>query len=122
MTGVTIDGDNVRVEMDALDTLLAVRHQMIVPLTSIVHVEEMLDPEKHSHQGWKEWGGYWPGSFRNGTFREGGKHVFWNVRDLRTARAVIIHLNDRFYDHLVLEVDDPAAVIAMIEHARGSGQ
>jgi hypothetical protein len=42
------------------------------------------------------------------------------VRDLKTARAVIIYLNDRFYDHLVLEVDDPAAKVAMIERAKRS--
>jgi hypothetical protein len=118
MTGVTIEGDNLKVRMDGLDTFLAVRHEMTVPLASIVRAEEMRDPEKQSHQGWKEWGGYWPGKFRNGTFREGGKHVFWNVRDLKTARAVTIHLDDRFYDHLVLEVDDPAAVVAMIEQAK----
>ena len=122
MTGITIEGDNLKVRMDNLDTVLAVRYEMTVPLGGVVRVEEMQEPEKQSHTGWKEWGGYWPGTSRNGTFREGGKHVFWNVRDLKTARAVAIYLNDRFYDHLVLEVDDPAAVIAMIEQAKRSNE
>ncbi len=90
MTGVTIEGDDLKVRMDGLDTFLAVRHEMTVPLANIVRVEELQDREKQSHTGWKEWGGYWPGTFRNGTFREGGQHVFWNVRDLKAARAVVI--------------------------------
>lgn len=69
MTGITIEGDTLKVQMDRLDTLLAVRHEMTVPLVSVVRVEETQDLEKRSHEGWKEWGGYWPGKFRNGTFR-----------------------------------------------------
>jgi hypothetical protein len=118
VTGVTVEGDHIKIQMDGLDTLLAVRHEMSVPLARIIGVEETQNLEQVSHVGWKEWGGYWPGKFRNGTFREGGKHVFWNVRDIKTARAVTIRLNDGFYDHLVLEVDDPAAVVAMIERAK----
>ncbi len=118
MTDLTIDGSNLVVHMNKLDTVLAVRHTLTVPLTHITGVEEAQDVAAMSHEGFKEWGGYFPGVFRNGTFREEKKHVFWNVRGLKTARAIVITLADEFYVRLVLEVDDPAAAIHLIEEAR----
>ncbi|HEY8686839.1 MAG TPA: hypothetical protein VIO57_14650 [Chloroflexota bacterium] len=49
-----------------------------------------------------------------GTFLKDGGRVFWDVHD--TDRAIAIHLRDDDYTELVVEVDDPAATIALINH------
>lgn len=46
--------------------------------------------------------------------------MFWDVHD--ADRAVAIHLRDDRYTEIVIEVDDPAATIALVnDHAQGYG-
>ncbi len=53
-----------------------------------------------------------PGVITAGTFHTDGGRVFWDVHD--TARPVVIHLRDDQYTELVVEVDDPVAMIALV--------
>jgi hypothetical protein len=41
--------------------------------------------------------------------------VFWDVHD--AAKAVVIELTGDPYTRLVIQVDDPAATVAQVEHA-----
>ena len=66
-------------------------------------------------------GGYLPGRFRNGTFRENGQTAFWNVTSIPTARAITITLRDDRFSRLVLAVADPERTIATICAALPSG-
>jgi hypothetical protein len=54
-----------------------------------------------------------------GTFHHEGNRVFWDVHD--PAKAVVIHLADERYARLVIGVDDPAATVAAIRRALGTG-
>ncbi len=114
MTEITIENGTLVARMIGIDALLAVRRKVTVPLSHIMSVEETADVRRQSHEGWKLMGGYFPGSFRNGTFRENGRTAFWNVTGIGRVRAVTITLHDDRFSRLVLAVRDPEHIIAMI--------
>ena len=47
-----------------------------------------------------------------GTFRVEGKRIFWDVRN--PDNAVVIDLDDEDYEQLIVEVEDPEAVVALL--------
>jgi hypothetical protein len=58
-----------------------------------------------------------------GTWRGRGTKEFWNVRKNR-ENVLVLDLEGDDYTRVAIEVDDPAALAAEIEHARsaaGSG-
>lgn len=56
-----------------------------------------------------------PGVIHVGSFRHVGSRDSWDVA--RPASAIVIELTGHKYDRLIVEVDDPAAVLAAIgEH------
>jgi hypothetical protein len=50
-----------------------------------------------------------------GTFYQHGNRMFWEVSD--PAKAVVIELKDDQYAELVVQVEDPAAVVAQVNQA-----
>ena len=44
-----------------------------------------------------------------------GRREFWDVRDPR--RAIAIDLDDEQYDRLVIEVEDPVAIVEAVNAA-----
>ena len=117
MTEITIQNGTLVARMTGIDIVLAARRKVVTPLAHIVDIEETPDLRQQAKRGWKLIGSYFPGWFRNGTFREDGHTTFWNVTGIATAHAVTITLrNDRF-SQLVLAVHDPAGAIASIRAA-----
>jgi len=117
MTEITIQNGTLIARMTGIDIVLAARRKVVTPLAHIVSIEETPDLRQQAKRGWKLIGGYLPGWFRNGTFREDGHTTFWNVTGIAAVRAVTITLrNDRF-SQLVLAVHDPAGTIASIRAA-----
>jgi hypothetical protein len=57
----------------------------------------------------------WHAPISAGTFYQHGNRVFWEVTD--PTKAVVIELKDDQYAELVVQVDDPAAVVAQINQA-----
>lgn len=47
-----------------------------------------------------------------GTFHVDGKRIFWDVRN--PDNAVVIDLDDEDYEQLIVEVEDPDAVVALL--------
>lgn len=70
-------------------------------------------------RGWKGWrapGTHVPGLITAGTFYLDGDRIFWDVSD--AAKAVVVDLADHRYRQLVIEVEDPEAVVALLsDHA-----
>jgi hypothetical protein len=58
-----------------------------------------------------------PGAVNLGSFRRGGRLDFWDVAD--PDRAVVVELQGGKYDRLILEVEDPEAVVAEISARLG---
>lgn len=117
MTELTIQGGELIARITGIDTVLAARRKVVTPLAHIVSVEETRNVRQEAKRGWKLVGGYFPGWFRNGTFREDGHTTFWNVTGIATARAVTITLRDDRFSRLVLAVHDPEGVTRMIHAA-----
>jgi hypothetical protein len=61
-----------------------------------------------------------PGVFGAGAFRRGDGTVYWEVQD--RTKAVAIELLDTWHTRLVVEADDPAAVVAQINRALAKRQ
>jgi hypothetical protein len=53
-----------------------------------------------------------------GTFYKHGKRVFWEVSD--PAQAVVIELKDDEYAELVVQVENPEAMVSQINQAIGA--
>ena len=60
----------------------------------------------------------WPTPISAGTFYQHGNRVFWEVSD--PAKAVVIELKDDEYSELVVQVENPEAVVAQINKAVGA--
>jgi hypothetical protein len=56
-----------------------------------------------------------PGVHTAGTFHIHGERIFWDVRD--ASKAIVIELDDEPDSRLVVQVADPRATVALIEHA-----
>ena len=56
-----------------------------------------------------------PGVITAGTFYQDGKRVFWDVH--QPEKTIVIDLRDERYNELVVEVDDPAAAVMLIQSA-----
>jgi hypothetical protein len=56
-----------------------------------------------------------PGLFAGGTFWQQGDLVFWDIRD--RSNAIIVSLDHERYRKLVIEVADPAGVVATLRAA-----
>lgn len=114
MAEVSIDGDTLTVRMEGLDKLWALKSQLSIPLANVRGATQ--DPGIiHEHKGIRAPGTHVPGIITAGTFHVDGERVFWDVHD--STKAVVIELADERYARLVIEVDDPAATVALIESA-----
>lgn len=122
MTEITIENGVLVARMVGIDAVLAVRRAVAAPLSHIADVRETTDLRRQARGGWKLMGGYFPGWFRNGTFRENGQTAFWNVTGIANARVVTITLHDDRFSRLVLAVPDPERTIALIRTALSSEQ
>src|SRR5581483_6699309 len=56
-----------------------------------------------------------PGVITAGTFYQDGKRVFWDVH--HPDKTIVIDLHDERYNELIVEVDDPAGAVQLIQSA-----
>lgn len=114
MATVTVDGDIVRVALQGMDKVWALKGGVEIPLAHIRAVT--VAPAGLKPKGLRAPGTALPGLFYAGTWRGRGTKEFWIVRD--KAKALVIDLEGDEYTRVAVEVDDPAAVSAEIERAR----
>lgn len=124
MAKVAVTDDTLRVEIAGLDKLLSLKSRLEIPL---LHVRGATsDPDiKNYRNGWRGPGTYVPGVITAGTFHQAGDRVFWDVHN--PAKAVVIELDGEPYQRLVIEVDEPRAVVnavnrAVAAHSARTGQ
>jgi hypothetical protein len=115
MVNVTFLGDRVIFDVEGLHKLWALRSQLEIPLAHITAAE--FDPDQVGRwwHGWKLVGAEVPGLFAAGTFYYHGELVFWDVHD--PEKTIIVSLEHERYKKLILEVADPAAVVARLQAA-----
>ncbi|WP_031077928.1 hypothetical protein [Streptomyces sp. NRRL S-118] len=114
MAKVTVENRSLVVEVEGLDRLWALRSRLDIPLANVRGATH--DPGiAREPKGIRTGGTHVPGVITAGSFRHDGERVFWDVRN--PAGAVVIELADERYARLVVEVDDPRAVVASVERA-----
>jgi len=103
------------IEVQGLDKLWSLKSRLEIPLKHIRSVRG--DPEVA--RGWwhgiKLPGTNIPGVLTAGTFHLHGKRVFWDVHD--PERTIVIELRDERYGELIVEVEDPAAALAVLQRS-----
>ncbi|GEM30932.1 hypothetical protein NN3_19390 [Nocardia neocaledoniensis NBRC 108232] len=114
MAEVSIDGGDLVVRIEGLDKLWALKSRLVIPLTNVrgATVDPGIVKER---KGIRAPGTHLPGVITAGTFHIDGEQVFWDLRD--PDKAVVVELADERYARLVIQVDDPAEVVALIEKA-----
>jgi hypothetical protein len=114
MARVTVENGQLRVELEGMHKIWALRNLITVPL---VHVRGATgDPNiVGESKGWRAPGTHIPGVFAAGTFHKDGEKIFWDVRD--AAKAVVIELRDESFARLVLEVEDPKVTVDLINRS-----
>ena len=115
MAVISVQGQDLVVEMTGLDKLWAHKSKLTIPLA---HVRgATMDPGILGEpKGIRAPGTHVPGMITAGTFHQNGEKVFWAVRDAQ--KAVVVELtDDERFTRLVVEVDDPRAAVALVEQA-----
>lgn len=113
MVTVTFSPTTAIFTVEGLDQLWALRSRLELPLAHITGVRA--DPSVA--QGW--WHGFRlggtnvPGLLTAGTFYHEGGFVFWDVHD--PARTIVVNLEHEHYRALVIEVAEPAKVVAELK-------
>lgn len=111
MVKVTRDDGSFIFEVEGVDKFWALKSRLVIPSSDIRGARR--DPTVM--EGWKGWrlpGTEVPGLLTAGTFLHDGKRVFWDVH--HPSRAVVIDLQHEHYDELVIEVENPDAVITLL--------
>jgi hypothetical protein len=108
------DGELV-VEQGAIESMFSMRGRIRVPLDAVVRI--YADPTvAEEPKGIKAPGTHLPRLFVAGTFHAAGVKTFWNIR--RGERCVVVQVRGQKFDRFVIEVDDPAAVVAAVDAGR----
>lgn len=115
MTNVTIDGDKLRISLEGMDKVWALKAELKLPLAHIRSIS--IAPPDLKPQGLRAPGTSLPGVIYAGTWRGRGTKEFWNVRKNRD-KVLVLDLEGADYTRVAIEVDDPAALAAEIERAR----
>jgi hypothetical protein len=114
---VSVEGDQLVVEMQGLDRLWALKSTLTIPLVHVRGVSVDASGLAGASHGIRAPGTYVPGVITAGTFHLDGERVFWDVHD--PTRAVVVELADEKYTRLIVQVEDPAATVALIQGATG---
>jgi hypothetical protein len=118
MVDVIVENGTVVFSVHGFDKLWAFRSRLEIPLEHLTNVEHNPDAVGRWWHGIRLMGTELPGLFAAGTFRYHGELVFWDVRD--PARTIIATLEHERYKKLIVEVDDPDAVVARLRAATPS--
>jgi hypothetical protein len=106
-TYVDIREDHLVVDVRGTEKAMTMLSRLRIPLEHVQSAES--DPEIE-HTLWRGW-------------RVPGVHIpgvrFYDVRGHR-EKTIVIHLHDEIYDRLIVEVEDPAEVVAKVNDAVGT--
>lgn len=115
MVDVSIHNDRVRFEVDGWDKLWALKSQLEIPIAHIRGVRADPEPARGWWHGLRLPGTQVPGILTAGSFYQADGFVFYDVHD--PERTVVIDLDHEHYHRLVIEVADPADVVARLRSA-----
>jgi hypothetical protein len=115
MVRVTIDGDRIHFDVQGWDKLWALKSQLDIPLAHVQGVRADPEPARGWWHGIRLPGTQIPGLLTAGTFYQSDGIVFYDVHD--PENTIVLDLEHEHYKRLVVEVENPAATVRMIELA-----
>ena len=112
---VTLTNDALHVDIRGWARILALKGSIQIPLAHIAGIR-LAGADAHDwRSGFKMSGARIPGLIKAGTFRGHQTSDFWYVR--HPEQAVLIELRDEKFARLMIEVDQPDALIAQVRQA-----
>jgi hypothetical protein len=115
MVKVSIQQDRVHFDVEGWDKLWGFRSQLDIPLVHITAVRADPAAARGWFHGVKMPGTSIPGILTVGTFLQTDGAVFFDVHD--PERTIVIDLDHEHFERLVVEVEDPAAVVSHLQSA-----
>ncbi len=119
MVEISVVDGHVLVEVQGMHRLWALRSTLRVPLSDIVSIKH--DPERatRAFPGLKVPGTHIPTVYTAGTYYQSDfRPDFWTVR--HPEQAIVIQCaKDAAYDEIIVEVQNPASTVALVEAALG---
>jgi hypothetical protein len=115
MTSASITDGKLVVDVHGWDRMWSLRSRLEIP---VEHVSRVFVDPSLSDDWWKGLrvgGTNLPGVITAGTFYHHGNWVFWDVHNF--ANAIVIELHDERYARLIIEVENPAATISLLQSA-----
>ncbi|HWG51875.1 MAG TPA: hypothetical protein VN677_01110 [Gemmatimonadaceae bacterium] len=115
MVTVSVEGDHVRLEVQGWDKVWALKSQLDIPLANILSVRVAPEEARGLWHGIRMPGTQIPGVIIAGTFYQHDGAVFYDVHD--PEQTIALELDHDHFKRLVIQVDDPAATVALLETA-----
>ena len=115
MVDLSIGDGNLMLHVRGADKLWAFKSSLEIPLVHIAGVRADPEAARGWYHGIKLPGTNLPGVITAGTFYQDGKRVFWDVH--HPEKTIVIDLHDERYNELIVEVDDPASAVNLIQNA-----
>ena len=115
MVEIFIEGDRLRLDVQAWDKLWSLRSHLEFPLEHVTSVRVDAEAARGWWHGVRLLGTQVPGIVTAGAFYEHGGVVFYDVHD--PDSTIVLELNHERYARLVIEVQDPAAAVKTISAA-----
>lgn len=117
MVELEVEGNTVRVDVQGLHQLFALRRRVEFPLSAVRSARRLERAELGGlWKGWRVPGTHLPGVLVAGTYYRNGERHFWDVR--HADRAIEIELEGTRFDRLFVEVSDPERALSALSPAR----
>ena len=122
MTRLEVVDGVLKIEVLGWDKLWSFKSQLEFPLAHIVSVRRWEPEMRERFHGLRAPGTSLPGVITAGTFHQRvdgtWRHNFFDVHNFE--HAIVIELQDEWYHHVVVEVEDLEAVQRVIADAQGA--
>ena len=114
MTTIELKHNKLLLTVHGFDVILSFKKHLEVPLAHVKSAEVGVAPaaREQLRHSLRVPGTSLPGIVTAGSYVEDGRWMFWNIHS--GERAVTIWIEHERYDAIVVDVEDPAAIVERI--------
>jgi PH (Pleckstrin Homology) domain-containing protein len=113
MVTISIENGFVNFDVEGLDKLWSFRSRLTIPIEHIRSARVDTEAARGWWHGLRLMGTSVPGILTAGSFYEHGGMVFYDVHD--PDNTIVIEVDHERYQRLIVEVEDPLAVVKELE-------
>jgi len=115
MTRIEIAEGRLKIEILGWDKIWAFKSRLEFPGEHVISARRWEKEVKFTWRGLRAPGTSLPGVIVAGTYHLKGEHIFYDVHDF--GSAITIELKDEWYARLVVQVEEPEAMLRLISNA-----